>query len=126
VPPHVVSAARGSSSRPAWDQLTEQERRALLDAMDPADVRSLAVTMPAIEQAKGVVMGCYGGDAASAFALLHRVSSSTNVKLRDLAVAVVEAASHGPSDGSASSPREQVDRVLGVGQVDPEGPSEGR
>lgn len=76
-----------------WDPLSERERRLRLEGMDPHAVRSFAASMPAIEQAKGILMGCYGIDAAAAFALLQRVSSSRNVKLRALAAAVVAAVS---------------------------------
>jgi len=92
--------------------------------MDPDAVRAMAASMPVIEQAKGIVMGCYGCDAAAAFAVLVRLSASKNLKLRDLAAAVVEAASgqhqpaqgrsaQGPSlQGGSMSPFEQVRRVL--------------
>jgi hypothetical protein len=43
-----------------------------------------------IEQAKGLVMGAAGGDAGSAFATLARASQHFNVRLRTLAVALVE------------------------------------
>ena len=43
-----------------------------------------------IEQAKGLVMGASGGDASSAFATLARASQHFNIRLRHLAVALVE------------------------------------
>jgi hypothetical protein len=43
-----------------------------------------------IEQAKGLVMGAAGGDASAAFATLARASQHFNVRLRNLAVALVE------------------------------------
>lgn len=43
-----------------------------------------------IEQAKGMVMGAIGGDADAAFATLARASQHFNVRLRNLAVALVE------------------------------------
>jgi len=43
-----------------------------------------------IEQAKGLVMGASGGDANTAFATLTRASQHFNVRLRNLAVALVE------------------------------------
>jgi hypothetical protein len=74
----------------------------------------MAASMPVIEQAKGVVMGCYGLDADAAFAVLRRVSSVGNLKLRALAVTVVEAASsQTPSTQEPrSSPCERVRLVI--------------
>lgn len=43
-----------------------------------------------IEQAKGLIMGVAGGDATSAFATLARASQHFNIRLRHLAVALVE------------------------------------
>jgi hypothetical protein len=43
-----------------------------------------------IEQAKGLVMGVVGGDANGVFATLARASQHFNVRLRNLAVALVE------------------------------------
>ncbi|WP_204911787.1 ANTAR domain-containing protein [Microlunatus spumicola] len=82
--------------------------------MDPDHVRSLAATMPLIEQAKGILMGCYGCDPTAAFAVLDRVSSARNLKLRDLAGLVVAAASTsvGAAPPDAPSPCDQVRRVL--------------
>jgi ANTAR domain len=82
--------------------------------MDPDAVRALAASMPVIEQAKGVLMGCYGCDPTAAFAVLVRLSSTRNVKLRDLASAVVEAVSGEPQSGAGPmpSPCERVRRVL--------------
>lgn len=43
-----------------------------------------------IEQAKGLVMGAIGADAPAAFAALARASQHFNIRLRTLAVALVE------------------------------------
>jgi hypothetical protein len=51
-----------------------------------------------IEQAKGLVMGAAGGDANSAFATLARASQHFNVRLRNLAVALVEHVGHGEAE----------------------------
>lgn len=45
-----------------------------------------------IDQARGIVMGLYGVDAAAALAILRRHSQHTNTPLRDLAAALVDAA----------------------------------
>ncbi|HYJ74401.1 MAG TPA: ANTAR domain-containing protein, partial [Kineosporiaceae bacterium] len=52
-----------------------------------------------IVQAKGLVMGVTGGDAGSAFATLARASQHFNVRLRNLAVALVEFVGSGPAEG---------------------------
>jgi hypothetical protein len=51
-----------------------------------------------IEQAKGLVMGAAGGDASAAFATLARASQHFNVRLRNLAVALVEHVGRGSAE----------------------------
>lgn len=95
--------------------------------MEPDALRALAASMPLIEQAKGIIMGCFGCDAAAAFAVLTRVSSAKNVKLRVLAAAVVEAASSAtvaPVE-LAPMPCDQVRRVL-LGADDRDHAQDGR
>jgi len=57
----------------------------------------LLSTVPVIEQAKGLLMGYYGIDAASAFTVLRSWSSRNNVKLSQLSEQVLAAASQ-PAD----------------------------
>ena len=52
-----------------------------------------------IEQAKGLVMAATGGDAEAAFATLARASQHFNVRLRNLAVALVELVGGAPAEG---------------------------
>lgn len=52
-----------------------------------------------IEQAKGLVMGAVGGDGAAAFNTLARASQHFNVRLRNLAVALVEHVGGGQAEG---------------------------
>lgn len=52
-----------------------------------------------IEQAKGLVMGVTGTDAAAAFATLARASQHFNVRLRNLSVALVEFVGGAPAEG---------------------------
>jgi hypothetical protein len=52
-------------------------------------------SLPVIEQAKGVLMAGTGCNPDEAFDILRRASQRTNVKVRDLAEAVVARASHG-------------------------------
>lgn len=127
-----LSPSGAATPRQVWDQLSEQDRRRALDEMDPADVRSMAASMPAIEQAKGILMGCYGIDPATAFAVLTRSSSAKNMKLRDLAMLVVEAASShattshaavgqaGPVQSPGSTPCGRVHLLLQPSHTDEE------
>ena len=104
----------GASGR-GWDGLGEQERRERIEALDADAVRALAVSMPVIEQAKGVLMACYGLDAAEAFSLLTRLSSTRNAKVRAVAGAVVAAAVSNRTDPALeplTSAREQVRQVV--------------
>ena len=52
-----------------------------------------------IEQAKGLVMASVGGDAGAAFTTLSRASQHFNIRLRNLAVALVEHVGHAPAEG---------------------------
>jgi hypothetical protein len=52
-----------------------------------------------IEQAKGLIMAVTGSDAAAAFATLARASQHFNVRLRNLAVALVELVGGTPAEG---------------------------
>lgn len=52
-----------------------------------------------IEQAKGLVMAATGSDAATAFTTLSRASQHFNVRLRNLAVALVEHVGGTPAEG---------------------------
>src|SRR5690349_24939161 len=65
----------------------------LLDVVDGLE-RRLA-SQPVIEQSKGILMGHFGIDADTAFAVLRRWSSQTNVKLRDISQMIVRAAATG-------------------------------
>lgn len=102
--------------------MSEQERLERLDSMDRDSLRALAASMPVIEQAKGILMGCYGLDADAAFAVLRGVSSSGNLKLRVLAASVVGAASSQNTSGQESGPTpcDQVRRVIDSGPANGE------
>jgi len=98
---------------------SEKERLERLESADADALRALVASMPVIEQAKGIVMGCYGVDSAAAFEVLARVSSTGNLKLRVLAATVVQAASSRTTSvpGPAPTPCHQVRRVIGSGTV---------
>jgi hypothetical protein len=51
-----------------------------------------------IEQAKGMLMAALGQDAGTAFAALSRASQHFNVRLRNLAVALVETVGNAPAE----------------------------
>jgi AmiR/NasT family two-component response regulator len=79
-----------SLRRPDRDPLDATSWTEQVERMDPADLRMLALSMPLIEQAKGILMGHYGCDAATAFTVLRRWSSVRQLRLRDLAASLVE------------------------------------
>jgi hypothetical protein len=60
------------------------------DGSQVADMLAVLQSRGAIEQAKGVIMGCLRCDADTAWSTLRRASHESNVKLRVLAVALVE------------------------------------
>ena len=70
--------------------LTDPVRRTTAREVDEA-MELMSQSRPVIEQAKGALMVTYGLDADDAFLLLRRYSQQVNVKLRDVARAVVEA-----------------------------------
>jgi hypothetical protein len=79
---------------------------ALLEYCGEAEVRAaqmLEMTQlrRVIEQAKGVVMTTASVDADDAFAVLAEASQAANVKLRELAVALVELVGGGPAEQPA-------------------------
>jgi hypothetical protein len=57
------------------------------------DLRRRLLTQPVIEQAKGLLIGLYGVDADTAFAVLVRWSQHSNTKLHLLAAELVAVAS---------------------------------
>jgi hypothetical protein len=77
-----------------------------------ADMLAVLQSRGAIEQAKGAIMGCLGCDAEAAWATLRQASHESNVKLRVLAVALVEhiggAPAEQPGSGAPISPDERA------------------
>jgi hypothetical protein len=61
-------------------------------AAELTGLRRRLETQTVIEQSKGLLMGYYGIDADTAFALLKRWSQSSNTKLRDISSILVDAA----------------------------------
>lgn len=61
-------------------------------ARELANLRQQLASLPVIEQSKGLLMGYYGIDADTAFAVLRRWSSHTNLKLRVISCMLVDAA----------------------------------
>jgi hypothetical protein len=119
-PDGAAGRTRGSARPgPDRDRSSEQERLERFESLDADSLRTLVASMPVIEQAKGIVMGCYGVDSAAAFEVLARLSSSGNLKLRVLAATVVQAASSRTTSvpGQVPVPCQQVRRVIGAGPV---------
>ena len=85
---HGEGLARGA--RVAIGVLAAQRAEQFETALD---------TRTVIGQACGMVMERYGLDAAAAFGLLTRISSTENVKLRDVATAVVARRTLPPTQG---------------------------
>ena len=63
------------------------------------NLRRKLETQPVIEQAKGILMGCYGVSADDAFILLRRWSQDTNTKLHQVAQTVVDSPRRGDALG---------------------------
>jgi hypothetical protein len=95
--------ARLQASRQAFQ--TGQDR---LRYSAYARLQARLASMPVIEQAKGILMAQYGWPEDRAFAALRQVSQRENVKVRDLAAAIVaravrSAPAHRRPAGAAST-----------------------
>ena len=86
---HNGAGGLAEESRP--DHAATQDVAGLMQEID--GLRRRLLTQPVIEQAKGVLVGIYGIDADTAFAVLVRWSQHTNTKLHLLALDLVDAAS---------------------------------
>ncbi len=88
------------------------------DAGEIADMLAVLQSRGAIEQAKGVIMGSLRCDAEAAWATLRRASHESNVKLRELAVALVEHVGGVPAEQPAAAspivPDERARRAAGL------------
>lgn len=73
------------------------------DAAGISDMLAVLQSRGAIEQAKGVIMGALRCDADSAWSTLRRASHESNVKLRSLAVALVEHVGGVPAEQPATA-----------------------
>ena len=71
------------------------------DGTAVADMMAVLQSRGAIEQAKGAIMGALGCDAETAWTTLRRASHESNVKLRVLAVALMEQISGSPAEQPA-------------------------
>jgi ANTAR domain-containing protein/PAS domain-containing protein len=87
--------------------VTEPLRLTTAREVDEA-LEQIGESRPLIEQAKGALMVTYGLDADAAFALLRRYSQLRNVKVRDVARALVEAM--GREGGLPGEDRSHLDR----------------
>jgi hypothetical protein len=79
---------------------------------DGVDEAVVAAARQVIEQAKGAVMLVYSVDADHAFEILRTASQDTNIKLRDIAAAVVEELPEIGAPRDMEALRESLDRVL--------------
>jgi len=88
------------------------------DSSGIADMLSVLQSRGAIEQAKGVIMGALRCDAEAAWSTLRRASHESNVKLRELAVALVEYVGGVPAEQPAVAapivPNERARRAAGL------------
>lgn len=88
------------------------------DSTQIADMLAVLQSRGAIEQAKGVIMGLLRCDADTAWATLRRASHESNVKLRVLAVALVEhiggVPAEQPAVGAPIIPDDAARRAAGL------------
>ena len=72
-----------------------------------ARLQARLASMPAIEQAKGIIMAQFGWPEDQAFDALRRVSQQENIKVRDLAAKIVATAAQSGSAQSHARDRRQ-------------------
>ncbi len=82
------------------------------------DIITVLQSRGAIEQAKGALMGLVRCDAERAWSMMRRASQEFNVKLRDLAVALVEHISGAPAEqpdmGTPITPDDRTREAAGL------------
>lgn len=76
-------------------------------------MREMTAARAPIEQAKGIIMALHEVDEQAAFDVLRRRSQTTNVKLRDVAVAVLQEQSKA-QQGTTGGARSDVGAGLGA------------
>lgn len=91
--------------------LTEARRRFTQQDVDAAVTRVVASRW-AIEQAKGVLMACCGVDADAAFEVLVHASQEHNVKVRDIAAAVLDSLDTGEDEVARTRARDLLRLTL--------------
>jgi hypothetical protein len=93
----------------SWDQTEQIRARRLATHANPewlqhsgyARLQARLASMPVIEQAKGIIMARHGCSEDQAFDVLRRASQRENIKIRELAAAIVARAAR-----SAPAPRQ--------------------
>jgi ANTAR domain len=88
----LIQAAWGETERIRARRLAARSDRLRYSAY--ARLQARLVSMPVIEQAKGIIMAKYGWSEDQAFDALRRASQRENVKVRDLAATIVARAAH--------------------------------
>lgn len=81
-----------------------------LPARELADLYRKLESLPAIEQAKGILMGRYGVDAETAFRILTRWSQTGNATIRFVAESLTAAVHSEPA--TELPPHEIIDQIL--------------
>ena len=80
-------------------------RREVMRYSAHARLQARLASMPVIEQAKGVIMAQFGWTEDEAFDALRKASQRSNIRVRDLAVAIVARTAR------PAQPRSAADRV---------------
>jgi PAS domain-containing protein len=94
--------------------LSEARRSFTQQDVDDA-VRSVVASRWSIEQAKGILMAGCGVDADTAFELLVQASQEHNVKVRDIAAALVGSLRAGGDEVARTRARDLLRRTLDLG-----------
>lgn len=107
------------------ERVTGADSTAEIEALraEVADLRRALESHPMIDQAQGMLMMRFDIDPPRSFALLKRVSQDNNVKLRDIAAAIVATAGAARRDGVAlgglDPDLEPTARILALQLLDP-------
>ena len=87
-----IRSASATANSPSADVIQRHELASELDGL-----KHRLATQPVIEQSKGILMGHFGIGPDTAFDVLRRWSSHTNLKVRDISQLLVASAAPGPS-----------------------------
>lgn len=116
--PPVTTTSDRLSDWTAHDTVGEARHAPAALRRENQDLRDALASQPVIDQAKGALMLRYRLDAESAFGLMVRWSQAANIKVREIAQALVEAITSGEVGSVDPLVARELEQVLQRGARD--------